>query len=91
MRIQVRQTAGERKRYTPGAFNSQIGQEVPIMVEGSKAGDGELVMAEVVDDGRAALLTYEIHNARVAELLRVDLLAYKGPGLSFRMVPAERS
>lgn len=96
MRIQFRHNAGQvetpkgtfPERFAPDAFDSQIDKEVPFKLENRKVGTATLIAAEVIDDGCAALLTYEVHRPEVSAFLRDDLLTHTGPGLSFKMTPA---
>lgn len=60
MRISVRQRAGEGERYAAGTFDSQIGKQVPLTVEGQVADRATLVSAVVAEDGSEASLTYDI-------------------------------
>lgn len=91
MRFQLRQPAGDHKRFAATAFDSQIGESTKIIVNKQPVSTAQLVAAEVIEDGRAALLTYE-SDSEVVAILRdaPHLLAHTGPGLSFRTIPVER-
>ena|SRR6266498_4116406 len=90
-RIQFRQNAGEHERFAPTAFDSQIGKEVPIRLNDEWLGTAIIVAAEVTDNGRAVLLTYETGNPDVLRLIQDRAYDSVGPGMSFRTWPARPS
>lgn len=59
MRITMRQGAPDGGVFAPTAFDSQIGKDVPVRVEGRTL-PGRLVDADVADDGRDVLLTFDV-------------------------------
>lgn len=89
MRFQVCDNAGDNERFAATAFESQIGNEVRATVQKKRVCNVTLVAAEVIEDGRAALLTYETDNATLAAFLRDGLLIHAGHGPSFKTIPAE--
>lgn len=63
-RVQTRMAAGAAAVYAPGAFDASVGRTVPVTVATVplRRLDATLVAAEVVEDGAAALLTFELHD-----------------------------
>lgn len=55
----IRHQAGVYTRFAANAFDSQIGKLLPLTIAGMAAGTCTLISAEVVDSGRAVLLTIE--------------------------------
>lgn len=53
------QPAGDWERFAPGAFDSVIGQVVPLTYEGHRVGRCRLISAEVAADGSGAALLFE--------------------------------
>lgn len=61
MRFTARQHAPGDSRFQPRAFDRNIGKVVPMLLEGMPGNAWARVAAvEVVDDGRAVLITYEV-------------------------------
>ena len=90
MRFGVTHRAEENERFSPTAFDSQIGKVVAINLKAtndgpvlSELGQVRLVNAEVVDDGRAVHLEYEtVHPDKWCD----DLVSRSGsanPAMSF--------
>ena len=59
-RIRLRQQAGPYERYASDAFEGMIGQVVPMDLQGVPLGDAVLIGAEVIEDGRAVWLEFEL-------------------------------
>jgi hypothetical protein len=60
MRLRIRQPAGKHERYAPGCFDGMIGMTGTVDLAGFPLGEATLLEAEVVEDGRAAWLTFDI-------------------------------
>lgn len=60
MRISLTHRAGTGERYLAGCFDNQVGQQLPIKLDGMRSAPGTLVAAEVSGDGRAATLTFDV-------------------------------
>ncbi|OQQ16130.1 hypothetical protein B0675_02260 [Streptomyces sp. M41(2017)] len=54
------QPAPEGDRFEQGAFDRQVGQDIPVRVEGRDSTTGRLLKAEVADDGRSVELTLDV-------------------------------
>lgn len=59
MHIRVRLSAAPDERFWPRAFEPAVGQALAVRFADQSV-TGHLVAAEVVDDGRAALLTLDV-------------------------------
>lgn len=61
IRFTARTFAPDFELFAPGAFDRNIGKIVPMLLAGHiKPGRCRVVAAEIVDDGHAALITYEV-------------------------------
>jgi hypothetical protein len=58
-RVTVHIPADEGHVFAAGALNRSIGQIVPLTIGGEDIGNVRVVSAEVDDDGRGFMLTYE--------------------------------
>jgi len=66
MRISIRQRAGEHERFGPSAFDSQLGQKVPLTVGDQFDGIATLVAADVSTDGSEVEVAFEVPDSGVA-------------------------
>lgn len=65
MRIRVRQPAGAGARFAADAFAGQEGRIVPVRDErGMVVGNGTVITATVVENGRAVMLTLDVKSVR---------------------------
>lgn len=70
MVVTIREPAGgEYDRFGPHAFDARIGDEVPMKFEGERCGTAKLVAAEIIEDGRAALLTLDVTGDRAEDMV----------------------
>ena len=95
MRFGVTHKAEEHERFSPTAFDSQIGKVVAINLKAtndgpvlSELGQVRLVSAVVIDDGRAVNLEYETVDPDkwFTDLTTDDLVSRSGsanPAMSF--------
>ncbi|MEU4231117.1 hypothetical protein AB0F17_43070 [Nonomuraea sp. NPDC026600] len=58
-RWQIEKHADPGDVFAPGAFDSQIGKQIPVILGAQGTLLGTLVEAEIADDGRTATLTVE--------------------------------
>ena len=75
--ITIRQQSAPGERFAPGFLDSQIGKRVPLRAAAMVAGSTTVVSYEVVDDGRAVLITLNIElvdvwKPRHPELIYLD-------------------
>jgi hypothetical protein len=63
MLFEVAQRAAGDQPFAPDAFAAQIGQELPVVVNGYLLGTGQLVAAEISDDAFAVRLTFDLPPA----------------------------
>lgn len=79
MRIQIRHTE-PGSVFAPGAFDRSVGKTIPVNLPAGGSVPGKLVAAEVVDGGRAVLMTLEVDG---------DIPEIKGSGSGFSFAPTE--
>lgn len=60
MKTKFTQPAPDGSTFTPDAFDSQIGKEIPVNIEGQQQRRGRVVAAEVSPDGQSVELTLDI-------------------------------
>jgi hypothetical protein len=89
MRVEFRHNAGEHERFAPEAFARQIGKEIPIKLNDERIATARIMGAEVIDDGRAVLLSCEVDDPTVLAFIRDGVPDLVGPGLSFQTWPAQ--
>ncbi|MFC4117329.1 hypothetical protein [Nonomuraea zeae] len=58
-RWQIEKHAEPGDRFAPGAFDSQIGKQIPVIIAEQVSLLGTLVAADVTDDGRSVTLTVD--------------------------------
>lgn len=92
MRFTMTQRAEEHERFSPTAFDSQVGKVIAINLRAtndgpvlSQLGEVRLVSAEVVDDGRAVHLEYETltPDEWFTDPATEDLIGRSGGAMSF--------
>lgn len=60
IRFEIIQHADEGTAFAPRAFDRSIGNTVPFQREGGGSGEATLISATVADDGKTALLTFDL-------------------------------
>lgn len=89
--------AGPHEIYTESSAQSLVGQTPRLNLRESEDGPGltdfgtaTVVAAEVIDDGRAMLITYDAPASALTDALTVGLLQpMPGTVFSFQPIPAE--
>jgi hypothetical protein len=75
MKMSYKQPAPDGATFASDAFDSQVGREIPVNVEGSEATTGRLIAARVADDGKSVELQLDVD---------VELPTYGGGSFGFR-------
>lgn len=58
--MSFKQPAPAGEIFTADAFDSQIGKQLPVNIEGSEPKTGRLIAAQVADDGQSVELTIDV-------------------------------